>query len=369
MMRIRASLAGGSTAVVAVVALALSGCGAGVGSGAAAPQGSAASIRAAAASPRAKATSSNACSPDVTVNSFSDVDNKKTFDGVDVGNLSALAADGNTVDALSDRSELFTLNARTLRPEKVVKLGDEKGQPLDSEGMVIDRDGTRLITSEVEPSIRRYTAGGTLLGRLPVPAPLLTTPAGRAQVNLSFEGVTLQPGGNTLVASMEANLAGDASDLVRFQTWRRVGGGDTFKTAAQYGFQVSDGLGVSDIQATGDGRLIVLERGVSLAGVTVKLYLADLSGATDVSDVKDLTGQKTVRLMHQSLLADLGNCPSLGATSNLPFSNPLLDNIEGMTITGRSGADTLKLLLVSDDNESRLEKTRFYRFTVQVPRN
>ena len=365
-MRIRASLAGGSTVLVAAVALALSGCGAGAGSGAPAPQGSVASSG---ATPRAKAVSPNACSPDVSVNSFSDVDNKTTFDGVDVGDLSALAADGKTVDALSDRSQLFTLNARTLRPEKVVKLVDEQGQPLDSEGMVIDQDGTRLITSEVEPSIRRYTAGGTLLGRLPVPAPLLTTPAGRAQVNLSFEGVTLQPGGNTLVASMEGHLSGDTSDLVRFQTWRRVGGGDTFRTAAQYGFRVSDGLGVSDITATGDGRLIVLERGVSLAGVTVKLYLADLSGATDVSDVKDLTGQKSVRLIHQTLLADLGNCPSLGATSKLPFSNPLLDNIEGMTITGHSGSDTLKLLLVSDDNENQLEKTRFYRFAVQLPRS
>ena len=41
------------------------------------------------------------------------------------------------------------------------------------EAMVVDRDGTRLITSEFEPSIRRYSRdGSTILGSLPVPTAL-----------------------------------------------------------------------------------------------------------------------------------------------------------------------------------------------------
>jgi hypothetical protein len=37
-------------------------------------------------------------------------------------------------------------------------------------------------------------------------------------VNQTFEGLALQPGGRTLVASMENALSGDDSRLVRFQT-------------------------------------------------------------------------------------------------------------------------------------------------------
>src|SRR5689334_325199 len=101
----------------------------------------------------------HACSPSVSLDRFSDALDKTTFDGTFVGNLSALARDRDgSLAALSDRSALFDLDARTLAPQKVVPLADENGAPLDSEGLVVDRDGTRLVTSETEPSIRRYGA-------------------------------------------------------------------------------------------------------------------------------------------------------------------------------------------------------------------
>lgn len=139
-------------------------------------------------------------------------------------------------------------------------MADETGKPLDSEGLAIDRDGTRLITSETEPSIRRYTRDGKIVGRLPVPPDLQVTPAGRATTNLTFEGLTLQPGGRTLIASMEGPLSGDRADLLRFQTWKRKG--HDFRLSSQYAYPVTPGgPGVSEITATGDGRLLVLERG------------------------------------------------------------------------------------------------------------
>ncbi|MFC8361555.1 esterase-like activity of phytase family protein [Streptomyces griseorubiginosus] len=309
----------------------------------------------------------HACSPSVSLNRFSDALDKTTYDGTFVGNFSALALDRDgSLAALSDRSALFGLDARTLAPERVVPLADENGAALDSEGLVIDRDGTRLVTSETEPSIRRYGADGRILDRLPVPAPLLVAPAGRATSNQTFEGLTLLNGGRTLLASMEYALSGDTPGIVRFQTWTRTKG-DHFRPAAQYAYRTDAAfLGVPEVQALPDGRLLVLERGfTSGVGNTVRLYLADPRHATDTADIENLTGQDDVRLIRKTLLTDLADCPTLGATAKQPQPNPLLDNIEGMVVTGHDKG-RLKVLLVSDDNQNATQTTRFYDLRVRI---
>jgi hypothetical protein len=330
--------------------------------------GLAAATSLAAAGPAsANFASRNACSPSVSIDRFSDALDKTTYDGTFVGNFSALAVDrdGSPV-ALEDRSSLFTLDPQTLQPRSAVHLADEQGADLDSEGLVVDRDGTRLISSETEPSVRRYSADGEILDRLPVPSSLLVSPAGRATANQTFEGLTLLPGGHTLLASMEAAISGDSTGTVRFQTWQRAKGGH-FRLSAQYAYRTDAGLGVPEVQATPDGRLLVLERGfTSGVGNTVRLYLADLRHATDTSGVENLTGQPSVHLIKKTLLADIAACPSLGATAKQPQPNPLLDNIEGMTITGRDHEGRLKVLLVSDDNQNPAQTTRFYYLRVRV---
>ncbi|MEU5885949.1 esterase-like activity of phytase family protein [Streptomyces sp. NPDC047461] len=313
----------------------------------------------------ANAQPGKACSPSVSIDRFSDALDKATYEGSYVGNLSALALDRDgSLAALSDRSALFGLDARTLAPKSVVPLTDENGTALDSEGLVVDRDGTRLITSETEPSIRRYSRDGAILDRLPVPAALQVAPAGRAVSNGTFEGLTLLPGGRTLLASMEYALSGDTSGAVRFQTWERHAKG--WKPAEQYAYRPDTGLGVPEVQALPDGRLLVLERGfTSGVGNTVRLYLADPRHATDTSGVENLTGQPGVRLVGKTLLADIVNCPTLGATARQPQPNPLLDNIEGMVVTGRSQG-AWKVLLVSDDNQNAVQTTRFYYLRVRT---
>ncbi|WDO08255.1 esterase-like activity of phytase family protein [Streptomyces murinus] len=313
------------------------------------------------------ARAGHACSSTVSIDRFSDALDKTTYNGTFVGNFSALAVDRDgSLAALEDRSQLFDLDARTLQPKSAVHLADENGAELDSEGFVIDRDGTRLITSEVEPSIRRYSRDGRILDRLPVPSSLLVAPAGRATSNQTFEGLTLLPGGHTLLASMEDPIAGDNADLVRFQTWTRTKG-NHFRLAAQYAYRIDAGLGVPEVQATPDGRLLVLERGFTAGvGNTVRLYLADPRHATDTSGIENLTGQSGVRVMKKTLLADIADCPSLGATAKETQPNPLLDNIEGMTVTGRDRTGRLKVLLVSDDNQNPAQITRFYYLRVRV---
>jgi hypothetical protein len=315
----------------------------------------------------ASAHRGGSCSPSVTLDGFSDALDKTEFHGTFVGNVSALAVDRDgSLAALSDRSSLFGLDARTLAPRSVTALADEHGAELDSEGLAVDRDGTRLVTSETEPSVRRYSRDGRVLERLPVPSALLVAPAGRATANLTFEGLTLLPGGHTLLAAMESAISGDSPDIVRFQTWRRAPGAP-FTPAAQYGYRTDAGLGVPEVQATGDGRLLVLERGFTAGvGNTVRLYLADPRRATDTGGTENLTGQRGVRLITKTLLADLADCPSLGATAKQPQPNPLLDNIEAMAVTGRDHG-TLRTLLASDDNQNPAQTTRFYRLRIRLP--
>lgn len=312
------------------------------------------------------ASAPGACSPSVQIDSFSDKLNKTTFRGNFVGNLSGLSTrpDGSVL-ALSDRSVLFTLDGRTDLPTAAVPLADEHGNRLDSEAITGDQDGTLLITSEIEPSIRRYTTDGTLLARLPVPAPLSVAPAGRATTNQTFEGIALQPDG-TLVASMEGALSGDDPTLRRFQTWTRTAGGG-FTPAAQWAYRVHlPAAGVSELAPTGDGRLFVLERGyVPGRGNTAQLYLADPVGARDVSGTARLDAG-TVPIT-STLLADLANCPSLGASSPEPQINPLLDNIEGATVLGQNPDGALRLLLTSDDNQNARQVTRLYSLTIRLP--
>ncbi|MGN9816038.1 esterase-like activity of phytase family protein [Streptomyces sp. SD11] len=313
----------------------------------------------------ATARGGNACSPAVSIERFSDALDKTTYEGTFVGNFSALAVDRDgAIAALSDRSALFTLDPKTLSPRSVVPLADESGAALDSEGLVVDRDGTRLVSSETEPSVRRYGRDGAVLDRLPVPDALRVAPAGRATTNQTFEALTLLPGGRTLLAGMEGSLSGDTAGIVRLQTWQRHGKSD-FRLGAQYGYRTDTGLGLVETTATPDGRLLVLERGFTAGvGNTVRLYLADLRHATDTSRVDTLTGQKGVRLVRKTLLADIADCPSLGATAKQPQPNPLLDNIEGMTITGTTRG-ALRVLLVSDDNQGATQTTRFYSLQVR----
>lgn len=334
---------------MAVLLLALVGCGA-----APPPPGPTA----------ATAPSPQPCSPSTALVGWSDALDGQRFAGRTpqpevVGNLSALAAlpEGRVL-ALSDRSVLFTLDAATTRPTDAVRLADPGGKALDSESLVVDRDGSLLIGDETGPQVLRVDRDGRTLTSIPVPPNIAT----RARGNASLEGLTLSSDGRTLIASVEEPLTGDDPGLTRLVSWTRPDSSSAFAPGAQYAVPLPPGLGVSELTATGDGRLLALERGYdSSVGNTVHLVRLDPAGATDVSPVPALSPATAGTPVRATLLADLGACPSLGAGAKQPQRNPLLDNIEGMTITGRQPGGTLDLLLVSDDNDSERQLTRTYR--------
>ncbi|MEJ2860339.1 esterase-like activity of phytase family protein [Actinomycetospora flava] len=292
---------------------------------------------------RSAAVAPQPCSPSVAITGFSDALDGREYGARrtwPVAGLSGLAVDRDgTLLALSDRSVLFTLDPRTREPTGAFPLADGAGDALDAEGLAVDAGGTRLVTSETEPAVYRFDPSGRLLGRLDVPADV----ADRASYNSTLEGVAVL-GDGAVVAAMEGPLDGDDPGVRRFLTWPGPG----------YTYRPDPGLDVSDLTATGDGRLLVLERSyTSGVGNTVHLALADPRG-----DPPELP---------RTLLADLGTCPSLGAGTRQAQTNPLLDNIEGMTVLGRTPDGALRVLLVSDDNLDADQTTRLYDLLVRLP--
>jgi len=197
-----------------------------------------------------------------------------------------------------------------------------------------------------------------------MPSQFRVAPLGRAKLNESFEGMTLADE-RTLIASMEGPLMGDHEGIVRFQSWERSDAGDDFKPGAQYAYRLEPGLLVSDIAATGDGRLLLIERGFDNTGNQVRLNLADLRDAPDVSAIEHLDGDTPV--VGKQLVIDMVDLPSSGALARQPQKNPLLGNIEAMVITERDANGELRVLLATDDNGSEKQITRMYWLGFRLP--
>jgi hypothetical protein len=76
--------------------------------------------------------------------------------------------------------------------------------------------------------------------------------------------------------------------------------------------------------------------------------------------------------VRKQLLADIVDCPTLGATSLQPQTNPLLDNYEGMAVTGEvtwRGRRLVGISLISDDNFGATQTTRVLNLAVAVSRH
>jgi len=215
----------------------------------------------------------------------------------------------------------------------------------DIEGVALAATGkTVFVTDEEGPALREYRlADGALLRSARVPAIYLD----QTRKNLSFEALT-RDGANALWTGNEDALKSDgpttsstSGSLVRLQRFDA-----DLRPTAQYAYPLDSvegdmlvhehGTGLSELVALPDGRLLALERSLSVAGLRIRLYELDVSGAADVAKLSSLAGATVVpvtkRLLWERRFAD--------------------DNFEGAALGPRLADGSHSVVLISDDGHN-----------------
>jgi hypothetical protein len=294
---------------------------------------------------------------------------------------------------MQGEGEHFRVNLRAYFP-----LPDGPGAPeaLDPEGIAMTRSGRIYVASEgaqnreprVPPAITIYNRRVEYLGRLDVPERFIPPEQGPVtrgvRGNSGFESLTLTPDEQHLFTATELPLVQDGPPpsfergaLTRILRYDATG--DTFRPAREFAYPldaVAKGgfsprtiiNGLVELLALSATELLVMERsfaieaGDAAQSVTrIRVYRATLSDATDVSGVESLPARRRLRAVRKTLMLDLADVKGLSADL------ASLENFEGMAFGPARPDGARTLLLVSDDNFSKRQRTSFLLFKFRRP--
>lgn len=237
-----------------------------------------------------------------------------------------------------------------------------------SEGERIVKPGDTLLEN---PAITTIDVDGMYKDTFPLPSQLHMhgTEKGPRQ-NGVLEGLTFANNYKTLFVNVEEPLYEDGprAGLKDTTTWIRILKYETAtkKIKAHYAYHIeaiphapvpATGFminGVPDILAVDNNHLLVMERAFATGNMacTIKIYLADLSKATNIKSVKSLKTHPPARPVSKKLLL---NMDDLGR---------FIDNVEGMTFGPTLPNGHKSLVMVADNNFNSLERTQFFLFEV-----
>jgi len=222
----------------------------------------------------------------------------------------------------------------------------------------------------VNPFVREMTPDGGYLRDFTVPEKFLPGKGRGIRDNLAFEGLTMDMDRKTILVATEGPLRQDGDEATaRHEAVIRLIQFDvaTGRALHEYAYPVSpvhrDSFplgkfsvnGVSAILAVDGDRYITVERSFAAGvGLSVKLYLISLRGATDVSSMDSLKGAH-YQPVEKQLLLDTGR---LGIA---------IDNLEGISFGKGLRDGRRSLLLISDDNFRPQEVTQILLFAVRIP--
>ena len=296
-------------------------------------------------------------------------------EGLPIGGLSGLTYDPacDLFYAVSDDRgylappRVYTLrvdpNGPSIRPFEVITLRDRDGRSfargvLDPESIALAPEGTLWIGTEgethraVPPRVLGFRLDGALVDELEVPRAYHPGEGRGVRSNHGFEGLSVSPDGRRIFAAVESALVqdGEDADLGRGTTVRIVAfDADSRRVVAERAYRVEPvpdepsppdayrSIGVSEILALDDRRIVVVERSFSAGvGNTVRLFLADLQTGDDATGLEALpAGHRPVKKILIADLDDLGVDP---------------DNLEGLSFGPVLPDSRRTIVLIADNN-------------------
>ena len=228
------------------------------------------------------------------------------------------------------------------------------------------------------PSLNESRPDGVLLRRFVLP-PMFDPGLTRGpRSNLSFEGLTLTPDGQTAWVSMEAAMLQDGPvptveapggpcrltqfDIASGQALRQLAYiPDAIPRPPQLPSTRADN-GISEILMLDADRMLVLERAYmgghdTATGNSLRLYVIDTRQASNTLGLPALQGA-AFEPVRKTLLADFASFVGPGEGKRLDR----LDNTEGMTWGPRLAGGNRSLVFISDDNFNSRQVTQLLVF-------
>lgn len=265
-------------------------------------------------------------------NSLSGVSQQYFHKEIPPGNYSGICCIGDELYAVVDDKAdedgfyVFRLQTDTVQNKitKVENMGyRSSGFPnRDMEGVCYRRaTNTLYVSGETDNEVYEYTIDGRRTGRqLQVPDCFKA-----ARRNLGIESLTYDETAHRFYITTERTLPGDT--LLRIETF-----GDNLKPVFQYLYKPDKPIsknhyyGVAELCATGDGRLLVMERQVKVPRMKI--------GATTVIRIYSVKPLRD-KLLEKTLVYEM--------KTHLTLANNNFANYEGMVYLGGN-----KCLLIAD---------------------
>lgn len=326
------------------------------------------------------------------------------FQGTLIGGLSGITYDQkrNRLLAISDdrgeygepryyefRVELkpgkLEITPVQIQPLKSMNGKKYKVGSIDFEGITLLPSGNLLISSEgderpkkrIMPALSEYTTDGKWLKEWPIDDQFLFEKEGKItrgiRFNQGFESLTTTLAGDYTFTANENTLLQDGPvateenkgilRLVRYDQQMKAEefAYDLEAIPNPQGFEKLEGdTGLVDMVAFDKMNLITMERSWVKNNYknTIRLYSVSLKNATAVQSIPSLA-QSDVKRVHKTPLLDLDTI-----TDKLTKNWQKLDNLEGITFGPTLPNGHKTLILVSDNNFSKHQRTLFVAFEI-----
>ncbi len=326
------------------------------------------------------------------------------FNKVEIGGLSGIVfnKDNNTLYVVSDdqgdkyHPRLYAFNLKVndgkvlLLPKKMLVLKDENQNPfkvntLDFEGLTILKNGNFIVSSEgnsdknprIPTSIKEFNKKGQFIADWPLADKFKN--GSRPDMikgtyrNKALESLTITPDKKVVFTVNEQSLIQDGplvsiekGGLIRLVRYKR--NKNKFVADGEFVYplsalpnpskvsQLKGDNGVADLVALNENELLVLERAFIIPPMAnvIKIFKVKIEKkSTNVSELHSIKDRE-ITILKKELLLNLSDI--------VPVK---LDNLEGMCLGPKLKDGKQLLILVSDNNFNKRQRTLFLFFTIR----